>query len=67
MKKLSVILVSLILLGSVVGIGSALGCCIDTITASPNKVKVGELITIQCRGACPGSQLTVEERVTLHL
>ncbi len=60
MKKMSVILVSLILLISTIGIGFALGCCIDTITASPNKVKVGELITVECRASCPGDQLTVE-------
>ena len=59
MKKIFVILMGLLFLGSVFSY-AVLGCCMTSITASPNKVKVGELITIQCQGGCDPGTLLIE-------
>ncbi|NYT04019.1 MAG: hypothetical protein GKC00_04855 [Candidatus Methanofastidiosa archaeon] len=55
MKKLSVVLVSLILLISIIGIGSILGCCVKEFYATNDTVHVGEFITIVSVEYTPGS------------
>ena len=59
MKKIFAILMGLLFFGSVFS-SAVLGCCMDSITATPNKVKVGELITVECNGFCNPVPLMIE-------
>lgn len=54
MKKLSVAIISLILLVSILGISSVFGCCVKELYATNDTVHVGEFITIVSVDYTPG-------------
>jgi hypothetical protein len=55
MKKLSVAIISLVLLVSIIGISSVFGCCVKQFYATNDTVHVGEFITIVSVDYVPGS------------
>ncbi|KYC46466.1 MAG: hypothetical protein AMQ74_01818 [Candidatus Methanofastidiosum methylothiophilum] len=55
MKKLSVAIISLVLLVSIIGISSVFGCCVKQFYATNDTVHVGEFIKIVSIEYEPGS------------
>ncbi|KYC52709.1 MAG: hypothetical protein AMQ22_00658 [Candidatus Methanofastidiosum methylothiophilum] len=55
MKKISVAMISLVLLVSILGINSVFGCCVKDFYATNDTVHVGQFITIVSVDYTPGS------------